>query len=707
MRKLLLVILAFLVSSPERASSDKLVTQKLTFRDISTSGIGAQGTTGPRPRVDVTAYGAKGDGVTDDTAAIQAAIKAACVNGPTGFGSVFFPPPPGNAYLVSQPQTPSTAPVFTVCSGLHVVGGNGLKGGAQFIYSPAIVISVIQHLGTRPNDSAVFGLTFGNNGVTFENITIVGYNQAFSLNGVTGTMFKNVTGSIQNTGRAHNNFYYVTGSLGIHWEDSAGQVAATQYIWGFDDTNGSQPDGLFFIDGGTFVGCPIQYTNNANQTASGPGSWYIRNLWGESCNSDLISITNPSGRAFPSIGPININNLQVADSGCATCAMINLNSAGTTLTYVTISGGSRVGNRGLGTAIRVTAGAARDWHVDGGDIGQPIDVNGNPIASGTGTNTNGGRDFVANTSDASRLSSWWGLLHANGPMARFFAGGNPIAGLALDPTGVFFNDAANPGYNVALQQTSRGTLDISFAQALSPTDVVGTPATGGSLRPNTYFAWVSTTWNNCTNISALSLPSDGIVVRGAYNAITVSWTLPPAAVLTPAGYCISLSTSTLNLPVGGLFVAGGSTTTATIKTIPGGQQQISYNALKPVHRFTSTSLGVNTANPQFNLDVTGTGRFTGAVTIGGGAATNKILMASRTLTYTAIAAQTCQEKTLTLTGSATTGIAMASPAASLGSTNLSWSAWVSATNIVSVRVCNPSTASITPSGVTWNVRVAQ
>src|ERR1700723_491940 len=51
------------------------------------------------PRIEVTAYGATGDGVTDDTAAIQAATNAAAsAKGST----VFFAP--GN-YLITSPIT--------------------------------------------------------------------------------------------------------------------------------------------------------------------------------------------------------------------------------------------------------------------------------------------------------------------------------------------------------------------------------------------------------------------------------------------------------------------------------------------------------------------------------------------------------------------------------------------------------------------------
>jgi hypothetical protein len=104
----------------------------------------------------------------------------------------------------------------------------------------------------------------------------------------------------------------------------------------------------------------------------------------------------------------------------------------------------------------------------------------------------------------------------------------------------------------------------------------------------------------------------------------------------------------------------------------------------------------NTANRTYTLpDATGTVALT----------SNLPLSANATLTYTAIAAQTCQEQTVTVAGAATTGVASASPAASVGNTNLSWSAWVSAANTVSVRVCNVTAGSVTPSAVSWQVRV--
>lgn len=94
-------------------------------------------------------------------------------------------------------------------------------------------------------------------------------------------------------------------------------------------------------------------------------------------------------------------------------------------------------------------------------------------------------------------------------------------------------------------------------------------------------------------------------------------------------------------------------------------------------------------------------------TIGGGAIINRLLLASAILAYSPIAAHKCQEQTLTVVGATTAGVASASPSANVGNGNLIWSAWVSADNSVSVRLCNPSTSSIRPNAVSWSVEVVE
>jgi hypothetical protein len=84
-----------------------------------------------------------------------------------------------------------------------------------------------------------------------------------------------------------------------------------------------------------------------------------------------------------------------------------------------------------------------------------------------------------------------------------------------------------------------------------------------------------------------------------------------------------------------------------------------------------------------------------------------IYRASKKLTYSAIAAQSCIEQEMQVTNARASGTAMASPAERLGSENLVWSAWVKENDKVQVRVCNPTTGTITPNSVGWNVTVIQ
>jgi len=90
-------------------------------------------------------------------------------------------------------------------------------------------------------------------------------------------------------------------------------------------------------------------------------------------------------------------------------------------------------------------------------------------------------------------------------------------------------------------------------------------------------------------------------------------------------------------------------------------------------------------------------------TIGGGSPINQVLFRTGTLKFTPVSPGACQEQILPATGATSAGAVTASPAASLGSVNLSWQAWVREENKVTIRVCNVSQNVIIPNAVAWRV----
>jgi hypothetical protein len=262
-----------------------------------------------------------------------------------------------------------------------------------------------------------------------------------------------------------------------------------------------------------------------------------------------------------------------------------------------------------------------------------VDGNGNPVA-GCSVSSNYGFDFFAKNTGSqlgNLRSDVFAQSSPQGPPVRVTLNGYRFAGVGLDPTfGAMFNDGTDFGFGASIAQGIAGTLDVEFAKNYPPTGLTGTPDPGGTIPLGTYYGTVysSTSGSTCNGAySAPSIQSAAVVLSGANQTINWAWTLPIAGVNIVAGYCVSVST-TPNLNAGQWnpfqnnwqFVAGGTTTSLVMTVLPstGGQPPLT-STLTAAHRFTPNSLGINTTNPAYNLDVVGTIHASNNVIVGGNA----------------------------------------------------------------------------------------
>ena len=591
---------------------------------------GNENIAGPRPRVDVTAFGAKGDNSTDDTVAIQNAINAACTG--TYGGTVFFPP---GTYIVSQPQTPSTSPVFNLpCGGLSFEGSGVTRTVASaFAGAPFSWIAVSP--GSSPNAAPVFYVVYPNgNGTTFTNLAIRGWNQAIWVFGASFVHLNNVhlaTAPFAPTGMADETPLKLTNMIWFWMDggelDNFNNTLPTAMFTGETAQFGEAPlVGLVSMSNVTTSGGGFQYIQRVNTFGVGPGNYVFRNVLQEGTAQDFLAITNTGASNFVLFSSVTFDHAAQSDTGLTTNALISLNSSSTTLSGVTINhslggNGGNAGNGTAGPAIRITAGSLNDYSVTGCQSVcsfAVLDGSGNPIAGGSRQNYNG-FDYVTDTSNTDngngRLITSYFDIESNddGTPARFFKSGSPYASLGIDPVGGYmFADPAKNGYNAQIYQSSAQNIDIAFATALPPSGVAVAATTGGTLAAGTYYYYVAaSTASNCSTASALSAPSvisSAVTVGGANNAVSLTWTASPSTGTTPIlGYCVFRS------PIAGVnkfsntsgFVSGASTTSFTDTGFTGTLFAFFTSSMQAQHRFTPTSLGVNTTSPQFNLDVNG------------------------------------------------------------------------------------------------------
>jgi hypothetical protein len=522
---------------------------------ISTGTLQVTGnasTKGPRPWVDVVAYGADPTGAADSTSAIQAAINAACSSGSTGGGAVHFPP---GQYRVLQPQTSvsTTAPVLTVpstCKGLTLEGGSSYSGtSVQFSRPPLTSIQV--STGSSPNLMPVLMLTAGagsgNQPVTLRDLSISGYNQAVQLNSTTFVTFDNVCLNATNTGNgirtgandntdntalAVYNTFTVTfrgGCLVMGSGSSSTPIAVFAFLaqappnlglFQFRDVVGS---------GGGFI-WDCRGTSSDNNCPSGGGNVFFDNVYIENATMPFYTINNTASSLVGGV-PAIFHNAALYD--CTGWAFMNYNGGGAL--GISAGGNAPVHMENVsacpgGAVLTVTSGSVSYANMD---TGPPTNTSGVPSgnaifksAYGLGLLSSNSNVCNQNVEQETIVTNGGGCGYTRLPPLALAQSGNTQANLGISPYyGHEFGDGTHYGYESSLIRNSPNTLDLSFSCALPPLGLTATATTGGTLAAGTYYYSLQST---CASDGSLSAGSNevSVVISGSNNAVSLSWTAP-------------------------------------------------------------------------------------------------------------------------------------------------------------------------------------
>lgn len=582
---------------------------------------------GPRPHIDVTAppYNADPSGATDSTAAIQAAIAAACARPSSLRPALFFP---NGIYSVTQTQTgtSSTAPVFNVTAcgagtNLYFFSSGSVANSGQFERAPeGATINVTA--GTSPNDAPIF-LFSGATKVTFENMVLSAYNQAVWVKSSSIIVFKNSYLIAQNTGHTDNVPLKISNTLWVWFQHGGLQTGNLSQpcalMAGETPLTSEQPVvGLINFSDSIFTCGGIQYIQRVFP-GSQSGGWTFRNITNENTNNPFLNIIESGAGVGTGVFGVTLDNVGQADSP-GTPPLIQFNQTAGLLNNVTITNSSPIQD-----AIVIQAGTLGAYTItnsstapSSGGIARVVNATGQPVGLGT---ISEGSTFQVSNGSATKLATCSGygtscnsITQSATPAYSFFNQGNSLSTLALDPSqGLIFGDGVNHGYGSGMQQIVQGDVDIRTASLLPPTGFSGTATTGGSLAAGTYYGVIYATTAGCaggvtTNSSAAY--ATGVSVSGANNAVNFTWTVPQATPGTPTAYCLQVKTTQLPfdaIVTQAIVISGGSTNsflyTGQTQTPVGNVPPTSY--MVSAHRFTYNSLGVNTLTPAYNLDVNG------------------------------------------------------------------------------------------------------
>jgi hypothetical protein len=545
---------------------------------------------GPHPFVDVNAYGADPTGTTDSTTAIQTAITASCAN--STHPTILF----SGHYKVSQPQTPSTSPVFTICNALTLMGLSDPTAD-QFAFAPQsrIVVSA----GSSPNTAPVFD--FGNEN-TLKNIEVDGYNQAVKADGA----FISIDGSCLSsavTGQSLNSPLVIDGNSIWIWVEKhscldSNSVSVPDMIFNSNDPSGAM--GLYYIQDVLMSGGGVEWLATDDTTSGVAGTMEFSRIQQENCgSSSFLSFT---GSAPTVIGPITMD--QVGQADCSGGYLVNYDAGGS------ISGLTINQSLGGSGAVDMQTGSISDFKAS---QGSGLIVGNGGVAR---TNSNGW-DYYVPTTAANRLLNVRSTGDSGAPLLRGFSTSSSYASLALDPTyGLLLGDGASYGYNAGIDETTQGDADVSFAGNLPPTGLTATATTGGTLAAGTYYIWVRTVKSGAqcasaagNDVSAFSQAAS-VVLSGSNDAIATSWTAPLFAPYSTPHYCEVWANTAVVTGNDGVNYANVAISSTSFTLTGSNTTCCGYSSSHPnvaymysAHRFTPDALGINTLTPQYDLDV--------------------------------------------------------------------------------------------------------
>jgi hypothetical protein len=482
------------------------LTQQTTPQDQESSDRRNQSFSGPRPYIDVTAYGAKGDGSTNDTYAIQKAINAACSTRPpagvNSGGGVYFPP--GN-YLISQQQapTPPNVPdlsIPTTCSGLYFFGGNtgnrsGMVAGQS---APGSTLRVVN--GQHPNGSPVFFLQQGQEGMTqggfqssFQNLSIDCYNQCVWIYGAAQVKMRNVGLAVGTTGLTDNTPLKLTDTFWFEFVDgSALQTQSPRVpvaIMTGEDTYGTgitpQVGLVTFRDvitnGGGFL-----YDQRVG--GSQPGNIIFDNVTQEQGGGSLPFLKVQGKGHCNGWGPLTIIGSSISDNNPGT-PFLELSGCSywvdLSLINVTATGG--------GHAVQLDSGRIINCTITGGWFAahSAVNASGLPVSGCGDSNPTGGWDIVGPSrygdsyftgfSDTRNIGPWDAIPFRAGKTGERNAslGLDSLMGVLEGPGG------SSGGWDTSFARTDFQTQSLSLALADPPASLSATLASGGSLTTGT------------------------------------------------------------------------------------------------------------------------------------------------------------------------------------------------------------------------------